>query len=91
MSLVTCGACGHPVSDKAVACPKCCAPLGGGVVPVQRTAKYWKALVLIGLVLCLVGLVSCVAGQSPPLGVLFFALGLTVALAGVIGGWWHHG
>jgi len=79
------------------------APADDGVVTIQRTAKRWKFLVLIAVLIMLLGAMLAVIdiagnfaypdriGDLAIPGAIVFALGIaTLVLARVLI-WWHHG
>jgi DNA-directed RNA polymerase subunit RPC12/RpoP len=67
MALIKCSECGKAVSDKAVACPSCGAPLLAAAtanktpVRVVRAGWRWEA---IGALLVIGGLIAAIAGAG---------------------------
>lgn len=69
------------------------------VVTIEKTAKKWKRLQLIGALLTIVGTVFCAAAgashASQPVAaggtLLLFVGGLGLFICARIGAWWHHG
>lgn len=51
MALVTCTECGNAVSDKAVACPKCGAPVSAAAKYVPEPSHWLRNTVILVLVL----------------------------------------
>jgi len=106
MALIECPECGKQVSDQAESCPNCGYPLRGQadvvsgrqVRTVERTAKRFKAHILLSTLMLLAGVFwlvgSCSApeGQKPsPWALLLLFGGLVWLLAARISAWWHHG
>jgi hypothetical protein len=96
MALVECPDCGTSISDRALACVKCGAPVEAAphaprsrVVTTQQTGKRYKGAQLIGAGMLIVGIVVGMANQ-PLFGGLLGALGLAVYLLARIGAWWNH-
>ena len=98
MALVECGECGTSISDRAVACVKCGAPVGALAAPLgastitttQQTSKPYKAGQLAGGVLLAVGVVLAVGGAQL-MGGFAMLLGLVVYLGARMGAWWNNG
>ncbi|WP_298929300.1 zinc-ribbon domain-containing protein [uncultured Ramlibacter sp.] len=95
MALVACTDCGAQISDKAPTCIKCGAPRGQaadlpGVVTTQQTAKKYKGLQLVAVLLCAAGTVSCVAKEIPA-SALLWTLGFVLYVAARFSAWWRHG
>ena len=89
MALTTCRECGHQISDTAAACPSCGAS-ASGVVTTQATARRFKGLQLVGVLMMAAGTVSCVA-QEIGTSVALWALGACVYTYGRAAAWWRHG
>lgn len=104
MPLIECPDCGHEVSDRAPACPKCGCPIAATVT--EQTGKGYKASMLVCLGLLVVGIVLYVGSRDVPLwGGTAKALipwgeapGFGLMFGGVMGlvlcralAWWHHG
>jgi len=97
MSLIKCFECGHEVSDRALACPKCACPIGTAQT-IEKTAKRWKSIRAAGAILAFLGflLVFGVFGGAGAKAVVLAGtsllfLGLIAIVGGCIGGWWYHG
>ena len=64
MALIECPDCGRKVSERAVQCPQCAAPIAAagapdnGVVTTQATAKPLKAHLAVSLALMGIGLLA---------------------------------
>lgn len=79
------------------------APRAEPVVTIQRTAKRWKSLVLVAVLIMLLGAILAVIditanfaypdriGDLAIPGAIVFALGITTLLAARLLIWWHHG
>ena|SRR2546422_2187299 len=95
--------CSRDVSDEATVCPHCGHPLARpthaqrSVQVFERTAKVWKAVLMLGWLLVAVGVVVLFAdwARDDSGGV---ALGWGIAVAGALclwigkaGAWWYHG
>ena len=87
MALISCSECGKEVSEKAVSCPNCGAPISGASsvslnpqshAKVTRTGAKWEG---IGFVLILVGLIMAIAAKSA-FGGLLMAVGFVVFIIG---------
>ena len=98
MGIVTCPSCKNPISSQATACPGCGHPFKP--IVIEATAKKWKKMQLIGVIVGIGGLVlfGIFAGLLQDFYMLFFVLaiisfviGFGVALVGCIGAWWQHG
>lgn len=66
------------------------------VTTVQQTAKRYKAMQAIGVVVLIFGVVACSASTSTgdaPSGISLLMVfgGLMLYLAGRVLAWWHHG
>ncbi len=63
MPLVQCRDCGAEVSPRAEACPRCGGPMVSGgrspreIIITEQTAKQWKALQLVGVLMFAAGIV----------------------------------
>lgn len=95
MALVACLECNAHISDQAVACPHCGAPVrrtadAAGVVTTQQTAKRYKAAQLVGALCIAAGVVACTADQ-PGASFALIAVGFTVYLVARLRAWWSHG
>jgi hypothetical protein len=107
MPLIKCPDCGTDVSDRAVACPKCAAPLQG-ISPDRPSAHPSPAAadsapVVIeqtrkqwkGLQLVSVVLVCLGAitcvAQAPTATAIFWVVGMVLYVASRLGAWWQNG
>jgi RNA polymerase subunit RPABC4/transcription elongation factor Spt4 len=95
MALVNCRECGKQLSDQAATCPSCGAPQHpaferAGVVTTQQTAKKYKVLQLVGVLVLLFGVIVR-AGTGEYWGTAVAMLGLLLFVAGRLGAWWRHG
>lgn len=97
MALIVCPDCGKQVSDQAASCPSCGHPLRGGATLIEQTAKNWKKVQAVGIVLMLLAPVSMLVIAYTSSADVFLAvvpllvLGVVVHLVGRFGAWWHHG
>ncbi|MCD6417094.1 MAG: zinc-ribbon domain-containing protein [Planctomycetes bacterium] len=106
MALIECPECGKQVSDKAESCPHCGNPLRGKadvvggrqVRAIEKTAKRFKAHILLSTLALLTGVVwmigSCSASESEsmsPWAMLLTVVAAIWLLAAKISAWWHHG
>ena len=57
---------------------------------IEKTAKEWKAGVIVGIIMMLLSIPSCYAGNSGAGGGLFF-VGAITFIIGRIGAYWYHG
>ena len=91
--LIDCPDCGHAVSKRANACPRCGAPVHSGVgVAVQTielTSKRLKFLVLIGFLIMFAGLTAAVYGEIG-IGILAVMVGVVWWFVARVMIWWHH-
>ena len=106
MPLINCSECNHEVSDKAVSCPKCGAPISGAqearaagtnINTVQETSKKFKLQSLISASLIIIGVVwatSSTSGDttSEPSVIpgMFITIGLVWFVVNRFRIWWHH-
>jgi hypothetical protein len=59
---------------------------------IEKTSKQWKALKLVGFLICFLGgPFSCAVSGSIGVGFVVYAVGLSVVFYGYIGAWWNHG
>jgi hypothetical protein len=106
MALTTCPECRREISSRAEACPHCGCPLRGGadivdgrrVRTVERTAKRFKGLMVLGSLALCVGIVGLLGNCEPestapmPLWpILVTVVGLLVVFYARFAAWWHHG
>jgi len=63
-------------------------------IQIESTAKKWKLLQLIGVVIVLAGLGSCMMSLASEQGgagsAVLFAIGMLFLAVGSFGAWWHH-
>ncbi|MDA3800189.1 MAG: zinc-ribbon domain-containing protein [Kiritimatiellae bacterium] len=87
MALISCTECGKKISEKAVSCPNCGAPMSGNSsvslnpqshTNVTRTGAKWEG---IGFVLIVVGIIMAMASQFG-IGCLLIAVGFIVFIIG---------
>lgn len=105
MALIKCNECGNEVSDKAMSCPKCGAPIasaqetkaaGTQIKTVQETSKKFKLQSILSVLLIIIGFVMLsatggVSNSEPSIfPVLFIAVGLIWFLVNRFRIWWHH-
>ena len=97
MALINCSECNHEVSDKAEACPKCGAPIAGGIQikTIQETSKKFKLQTLKSVSLIIIGIfwLMVVANKSPSnfiIPVLLIFIGVTWYMVNLFRIWWHH-
>ena len=105
MALIECSECGRQVSDRAVSCPGCGAPIAGKaagapVQTIEKTAKKLKGQELlagmvfwIGGIALIVNLIYAAEANSSvsPILVVVTALGLVWYMVVKLRIWWHHG
>lgn len=93
MRLLKCVACGHEVSDQALACPSCGQPIGARedtVQTIQLTKKKWKKVHIIAVLFFIAGLFF-MNGETWGLGVFFWVASFVTAFVARIGAWWSTG
>jgi DNA-directed RNA polymerase subunit RPC12/RpoP len=81
MSLIICSECNQKVSDQAIACPFCGAPISGKFPKSNtRKGKKWEAAgtiaVIVGFILCLI--------QYQVNSSVGFVIGFLILLVGLI-------
>lgn len=103
MALINCSECNAQISDKAVACIKCGAPIAqpnqpapttpapAVVVTTQQTSKKFKFGQVIGALLIFLGVVSCADGHTDEATMPLLIVGVVVYLVSIIAAWWNHG
>jgi hypothetical protein len=104
MALIECNDCSRTVSESAVSCPNCGAPIAGrgssldaGTprTTIQNTSKNLKALTLVGWAIMVLSVSYCsftpgnVVEYSK--GFQWFAAGLGWIIIMKIIIWWNHG
>ena len=104
MAMIKCAECSRDISDKAVSCPHCGAPLQPrstqvtGTVVIESTSKTWKLVWLISSLSLFtgLGLVGLNFGRPGPstwlasIGILMASFGFIGMIAGKFGAWWNH-
>ena len=90
MALTACRECGHQISDTSAACPACGAAVSGGVVTTQATARRFKGLQLLSVLIMSAGTVSCVAHEVGA-SVALWATGAALYTYARAAAWWRHG
>jgi uncharacterized membrane protein YvbJ len=104
VALIKCSECGHEVSNKATACPKCGAPIADASVntptqTVQQTSKTLKAhyaiagiIFFIGLIWLIFNIVYAASTQQSIslIPVILTAIGAVWGITTKIRIWWHH-
>ncbi len=90
MALTHCAECAHQISEAAAACPSCGAPVKGGVVTTQATARRFKGLQLLAVLIMSAGVASCVA-QEIGASVALWAAGGALYTYARAAAWWRHG
>lgn len=105
MALINCNECNQEVSDKAVSCPKCGAPIataqeikaaGVRLSTVQETSKKFKLHSLISVTLVIIGFIWLFAtANNPPseasnIPLLPITVGLIWYIVNRFRVWWHH-
>ncbi|HET7175980.1 MAG TPA: zinc ribbon domain-containing protein [Gammaproteobacteria bacterium] len=101
--LIKCGECGREISDQAMACPGCGAPIAkvaatgsaadevsNGVQTIEQTSKKWKALQLGASVAIAAGIVFMMAGNMG-FGAFLAFIGIITYIYGRAGAWWQNG
>jgi len=108
MALIQCSECRKAVSDKAESCPHCGNPLaarpdvisGRQVRTVEKTAKRFKAHIILSTLILLAGVVWAVGScaESPrgeqnvsPGAILLCLVGFVWHAVTRFRAWWHHG
>lgn len=89
MVLIACAECGKEISDKAISCPNCGAPISGNPsvslnpqshAKITRTGAAWEG---IGFLLIVVGMITAMAsGPNNHMGGVMLAAGILVFLVG---------
>lgn len=105
MALIHCRECGKEYSTQAAACPSCACPTAvpatEPVIVVEATAKHWKKLKLIGILMMLGSCVPLVGMQDAKTtketmmagmiyGLLLFD-GIGTIIYAKAKAWWYHG
>ena len=95
-----CSECGHKVSNKAEACPKCGNPItaisgtGRPLQTIQQTSKPLKFQIIISIILLVGGLLwMFLAPESEDVSVapgIVTIVGLVWLIVTRIRIWWHH-
>ena len=75
MAIITCKECGHQVSDKAVSCPGCGAPIAGApiaavVKPTGRANRVVQGFLIASVAIGLIAAVLWLIGMSRPAGMM---------------------
>jgi predicted amidophosphoribosyltransferase len=103
MAIIWCPDCHRQVSDKAAACPSCAYPIAGtphgrrSVYVIERTAKAWKQLRVLGWLLLMAGgLVlfrewAAAHARGEWLGSWMGSAGVACLWVSRAGAWWYHG
>lgn len=60
-------------------------------VVTEQTAKKFKGLMVIGVVLCVIGAVVAAASESSRIGMIVMAGGAILFLYAKFSAWWNHG
>jgi hypothetical protein len=105
--MMPCPACGQMISRKATACPSCAHPIAYNPAPgspnrpivIEKTAKRWKGLQLIGALTMILGVMTCAGSASQPqsnentvaVATLAAVAGLFIFIIGRFLAWWNHG
>ncbi|HYW05003.1 MAG TPA: hypothetical protein VFA86_13795 [Gammaproteobacteria bacterium] len=100
MALINCVECSHQVSDQAASCPNCGAPTATGrraAMPVEQTAKRFKAQTVLAVMAIIAGFIFTTAAAGS--GSIAFVVATSVlTLGGIVWfvvirvrTWWHHG
>ena len=105
MALINCLECDHTVSDKAVSCPNCGAPINSSkgrvdealeTITVQGTARRFKLQKVISISLIIIGFLGMVSGNQSAgsevdsIWVLLVLMGSAWYVVNRIRIWWHH-
>ena len=106
MALIHCRECGKEYSTQAAACPSCACPTAvpatEPVVVVEATAKHWKKLQLVGILMMLASCVAVVGSTGTEktgeerqiagmIGGLLFLGGIGTIIYAKAKAWWYHG
>ena len=103
--IVQCSECHHPISDKALSCPNCGAPMtvtepttySQKTVLIEKTSKRYKLRDVYWMVSLFVGLILALASASNSstawmvIGIVIVVASLLWAFMNAISTWWHHG
>lgn len=60
-------------------------------VVTEQTAKRFKGMMVLGVVLCIVGAIVAAASESSRIGMLIMAGGAILFLYAKFSAWWNHG
>ncbi|MEZ4279029.1 MAG: hypothetical protein R3F21_05345 [Myxococcota bacterium] len=98
MAMINCPDCGKEVSSKAPACVACGSPISAQTI--QATAKKWKAMQVVGMLLIIFGVAGMCSTISDPKAAseasaagttaLMFIAGMGLTIFGRLGAWWNH-
>lgn len=106
MALIHCAECNREISDRAVSCPGCGAPIAAqpsgpdsaeAVQTIQATGKSWKGQQLLAFLLIAIGVFVAVgwgaagSGTGAAAGSIMFIVGFIWFIGARVGAWWHHG
>lgn len=62
----------------------------GKIYKIEKTAKKWKFLQLIGFILLIIGLINTLKNNNE-LAIIFAVFGLLIIIFGRLLAWWFHG
>lgn len=79
MTLILCLECKKEVSNQALACPNCGAPISNKSpqITIKRKGSKWEG---IGTIIVITGFISMLSGA--PIGLLILLLGLIIFIIG---------
>ncbi|MEX2672624.1 MAG: hypothetical protein WD294_10990 [Phycisphaeraceae bacterium] len=74
---------------------------GRRVQTIEKTAKQWKLMQLVGVLMILITITGCMIAMSTsepggepsaalPINMLLFFVGVCLWIAGRLGAWWYH-
>ena len=98
MALIQCPECKKNISDRAASCPDCGCPLAQPVQTIEQTAKKYKGMQLLGVLLACVGVVVLIFGSAANpddesagrTGGLIMCAGFGLYVYSRFAAWWHH-
>lgn len=99
MALIKCSECNNEVSDKAISCPKCGAPIannesiaaGANLNTIQETSKKFKFQSFISLLIAAIGFVLLVSSEiASDAALSLFTIGMVWYIVNQVRIWWHH-
>ena len=108
MPLIKSSECGKEISSNASACPFCGNPIAQknvqqspivqAPIVIEQTAKKWKLVKLISVIVIVVGFFMMANGSAQgssgatlgAMGIMFMFIGFIGLIVGKFGAWWNH-